>query len=138
MIVKCINNITNKFELIGVNDNEGVPIISNYYSNSGEKCTYSIEINECYNVYAIAMINGELHYLLIGSLGFPQFYKVKLFKIVENDIFDLNVVSFYNNEFISYLITDDYLSNIETIKKIIRKDSNELIKFYNHTKLKKL
>lgn len=137
MIVKCINNITYEFELIGVNDDEGVPIISNYYSNSGEKCIYSIEINECYKVYAIAMINGELHYLLIGSLGVPQFYKVKLFEIVENDIFDLNVVSFYNDEFISYLITDDYLSNIETIKKIIRKDSNELIKFYKYTKLKK-
>lgn len=136
MLVRCINNVTYKFELIGVNDDEGDPILSNYYSNIGEKCTYSIDVNECYNVYAIAMINNELHYLLIGNLGYPQFYKVKLFEIVENDIYDLNIVKTFDNEFISYLITNDYLSNIETIKKIIRKDHNELSKFYNYTKLK--
>lgn len=136
MLVRCINNVTYKFELIGVNDDEGDPILSNYYSNIGEKCTYSIDVNECYNVYAIAMINNELHYLLIGNLGYPQFYKVKLFEIVENDIYDLNIVKTFDNEFISYLITNDYLSNIEAIKKIIRKDPNDLSKFYNYTKLK--
>lgn len=136
MLVRCINNVTYKFELIGVNDTEGDPITSNYYSNIGEKCTYSIDVNESYKVYAIAIINGELHYLLIGNLCYPQFYKANLFEIVENDIFDLNLVSVYNNEFISYLIADEYLSNIETIKKIIRKYPNELSKFYNYTKLK--
>lgn len=113
------------------------PIISNYYNNIGEKYTYSIDVDECYNVYAIAMINNELHYLLIGNLGYPQFYKVKLFEIVENDIYDLNTVKTFDNEFISYLITNDYLSNIETIKKIIRKDDEELLKFYNYIKIKK-
>ncbi|CDC70012.1 MAG TPA: hypothetical protein DCR62_04470 [Acholeplasmatales bacterium] len=114
------------------------PIISNYYNNIGEKYTYSIDVDECYNVYAIAMINNELHYLLIGNLGYPQFYKVKLFEIVENDIYDLNTVKTFDNEFISYLITNDYLSNIETIKKIIRKDDEELLKFYNYIKIKKI
>ena len=137
MLVKCINNTTQEFELIGLNDNDREPIISNYYSNIDEKCIYSIDVNECYNVYAIALINNELHYLLIGNLGYPQFYKVKLFEIVENDIFDLNVAIYYDNEFISYLITSEYLSNIETIKKIIRKDPNELIKFYDFTKFNK-
>lgn len=137
MLVKCINNTTYEFELIGLNDNDGEPITSNYYSNIDEKCTYSIDVNECYNVYAIALINNELHYLLIGNLGYPQFYKVKLFEIVENDIFDLNVATYYDNEFISYLITSEYLSNIETLKRIIRKDPNELIKFYGFTKFYK-
>lgn len=137
MLVKCINNTTYEFELIGLNDNDGEPITSNYYSNIDEKCTYSIDVNECYNVYAIALINNELHYLLIGNLGYPQFYKVKLFEIVENDIFDLNVATYYDNEFISYLITSEYLSNIETLKRIIRKDPNELIKFYDFTKFNK-
>lgn len=138
MIVKCINNITYEFELIGLNDKDGDPIISNYYNNIGEKCTYSIDVHECYNVYAIAMINNELHYLLIGNLGYPQFYKVKLFKIVENDIYDLNIVKTFDNEFISYLIANDYLSNIETIKKIIRRDDEELLRFYNYSKIKKI
>lgn len=138
MIVKCINNITYEFELIGLNDKDGDPIIFNYYNNIGEKCTYSIDVDECYNVYAIAMINNELHYLLIGNLGYPQFYKVKLFKIVENDIYDLNIVKTFDNEFISYLITNDYLSNIETIKKIIRRDDEELLRFYNYSKIKKI
>lgn len=134
MVVKCINNITFEFELLGINDDFGDPIISNYFNICGDKCVYSIEVNECYKVYAIAMINGKLHYLLLGSTGFPQFYKANLFQIIENDIFELNFVSYFENEFISYLISNEYLSNVEIIKKIIRKDSVELLNFYKYTK----
>ena len=122
MVVKCINNITFEFELLGINDDFGDPIISNYFNICGDKCVYSIEVNECYKVYAIAMINGKLHYLLLGSTGFPQFYKANLFQIIENDIFELNFVS------------NEYLSNVDIIKKIIRKDSVELLNFYKYTK----
>jgi len=46
------------------------------------------------------------------------------------------IVKSLDNKFISYLITNDYLSNIEIIKKIIRKDGNALSKFYDYIKMK--
>ncbi len=136
MLVKCIiNKCENPKLIVFENDNE-IENFHNFYNLDDKYGEYAVEINETYRVFSIALIDGEIYYLLLDRNNNLQFYPANIFEISNGDLDALNYINYYKNEFIQYLIYFEELKDIKVIKKIIAKDIEEINKFYN--KIKKI
>lgn len=135
MIVKCTINECINPKLILFDYNNDKENFHNFYNLDETYGEYAVEVNEVYRVFAIAVIDEEVYYLVSDRNNNPQFYPSNIFQIIDGELDYLNLIKEYENEFLKYLISDDFLQDINFLKEILSKKVDSINKFYEYVKL---